>query len=324
VLAVSLLAFGEIIDVASVQARAILALGAAALVAGHVAMLSARRRAHAGRNTRRVLATVTAVLAVAAIGGQLAHRVPRDAIGVGATLALAIVLAAIFYRVASELLHRLLAPFGGRLLSALDEARAGSVGVSSLEELGAAVLPPLRRGSATLEADPLLFILHPPRQVRADAAGVAHVTEREPSPAILEHLSAKPGEVVVSAPLVEQVVRRPDLRALVEALAREDALAIVPLSMNLELEGYLIVPRGRRRAALTLEEIARLEALARTLSAQVAMLSAQERARLRTGEAIAARERLEEALEAASEEIAKLRADARVLRAGGAPAPLTS
>ncbi len=320
VLAVALLAFGEVAAVGSVPSRAILALGAAALVAGHVAMLGARRQAHAGRNTRRVLASVTAVLAVAAIAGQLADRVPRDAIGLGASVALAIVLAAIFFRVASELFDRLLAPFGGRLVTAVDEARAASVGATSLEELGASALPPLRRASATLDADPLLVLLHPPRQVRVDAAGVAHVDEREPSPAILEHLSARPGEVVVSAPLVEQVVRRPDLRALVDALVREDALAIVPLSVDLELEGYLVVPRGKRRAALTLEEIARLEALARILSAQVALLSSQERARLRTSEAIAAREGLEEALEAASEEIAKLRADARVLRAGGAPA----
>lgn len=324
VLAVALLAFGEIVTIESVPARAIVALGAGAVVAGHVAMLGARRQAHAGRNTRRVLASVTAVLAVAAIAGQLAHRVPRDAVGIGATVALAIVLAAIVFRIASELFDRLLAPFSGRLLDAVDEACAAAVGATSLEELGAAVLPPLRRGSATLDAEPLLFTLHPARHVRVDAAGVAHVAEREASPAILEHLSARPGEVVVSAPLVEQVVRRPDLRALVDALVREDALSIVPLSMHLELEGYLVVPRGKRRAALTLEEIARLEGLARIVSAQVAMLSAQERARLRTTEAIAAKDGLEEALEAAGEEIAKLRADARVLRAGGAPTPHAS
>src|SRR5690606_33314903 len=127
-----------------------------------------------------------------------------------------------------------------RLLHAVDEARAAAAGVTSLEELGAAVLPPLRRASGTLESEPLLVTLHPPRQVRVDAAGGAHVDEREASPAILEHLSARPGEVVVSAPLVEQVVRRADLRALVDALVREDALAIVPLSMDLELEGYLV------------------------------------------------------------------------------------
>src|SRR5690606_37953668 len=180
--------------------------------------------------------------------------------------------------------------------------------------------PPLRRASGTLEADPLLVTLHPPRQVRVDAAGVAHVDEREPSPAIVEHASARPGEIVVSAPLVEQVVRRPDLRALVDALVREDALCVVPLSVNLELEGFLVVPRGRRRAALTLEEIDRLEALGRSVSAQIALLSAEMRARIHTSEAVAARDSLEAKLEAAGEEIAKLRADVRTLRAGGVPA----
>lgn len=322
-IAVASLVSSGTIEAASVPARGLVALSMAALVAGHVAMLGARRQVHAGRSTRRVLATATAVLSVAVLAAELVTRIPRDPMGMGATIALSVAFAALIYRAAVAIFDRVLAPFGGRLLAAIDEALERSVGVATLEELGAAVLPPLRSASGTIESEPLLFTLHPPRQVRVDAAGMAHVEERNASPAIVEHLSAKPGEVVVSAPLFEQVVRRPDLRALVDALDREDALCVVPLSMNLELEGLLIVPRGRRRAALTLEEIHGLELLGRHVSAQVSLLCAEQRARIRTNEALAERDQLEQELETAGEELARLRAHTRILKAGGGPARFT-
>lgn len=315
----ALLATG-VVSRGSISARLIIALGAAALVSGHVAMLGGRRQTYAGRSTRRVLASVTSVLAVGAIGSQLAPRIPVDPVGAGASLAFAVALAALLYRAARLLFDRLLAPHRGMLLRAVDEALDAAVGATSLEELGAAILPPLRRASGTIEGEPLLFTLHPARRVRVDAAGVAHVEERDPSPAILEHLTPKSGEIVVSAPLLEQVVRRADLRPLVDALEREDALALVPLSREQELEGFLIVPRGTRRAALTLEEIDRLERLGKSVSAQVALLSAEERARGRVGEALRERDALDHELEKVQEELAKLRADAEILRSAGPPA----
>lgn len=315
---VSAAAFAGVLDVGSVGARLAAALGLVALVLGHVAMLGARRPVAAGRSTRRVLASAITIGMVGACAAQFSERAPRDPIGMGVTLALALVAAALLYRASLALLTRALAPHGGRLLEALDEARERAWAVTSLERLGEAVLPPLRRASGALDAEPLLWTIEPPRQVRIDAAGIAHVRAVEPSPAIVARLLERPGEVVVSAPLAEQVVRRPELRALVDALEREDALCVVPLSSAGELEGFLIVPRGRRRGALTLEEIDALEQLAHRLTATIALLAAEERARVRTGEAVAQRERLEEQLEAKDEELARLRADARILKAGGA------
>lgn len=318
------LALSGTVHVESAQARLSIAAGLAALVAGHAAMLGARRQVHAGKSTRRVLASAISVIAVATGAAQLGDRMPHDPVAIGVALALAIVTSAVLYRALASIFARTLAPFGGRLLASVDEARERAWGVTSLEELGEAILPPLRRGSGALDAEPLLWTIDPPRQVRVDAAGVAHVRERDPSPAMTQHVLERPGEIVVSAPLAEQVVRRADLRGIVDALEREDALCVVPLSIDRELEGLLIVPRGRRRAALTLEEIDRLEQLGRQIAAPVALLCAQERARLRTGEAVLARERLEEELEAKDEELAKLRADARILKAGGAAERFTA
>jgi two-component system response regulator HydG len=294
--------------------------GLAALLAGHVGMLGARRQVHAGRSTRRLLSAAVSIGSIAVAAHLLADRLPRDPLALGVAAGLTLGVGAVLHRVVSSFFDRALAPYRGKLLAAVQRTLESAVAVTTFEELGAAVLPALRRASGALDAEPLLVTLDPPRQVRVDAAGVAHVSEGEASPAILEHVRPRPGEIVVRAPLVEQVVRRPDLRGVVDALDRADALCVVPLSHDLELEGLLVVPRGRRRGAITLEEIDALERLGRHVSAQVALLCASERARRRTGQAVAERDALEEELEAVQEELARVRADARVLKAGGAPA----
>jgi DNA-binding NtrC family response regulator len=313
-----LIAVGSL-DAASTPARILWNVALAALVLGHVAMLGARRDAHAGRSARNVLAGAIAFGTVAAVAARFVDEVPRDPFAIGVMIALSVASALILYRAAAAFLHRALAPFRGRLLEAADEALEGSRFATSFEELAESVLPPLRRGSGALDGEPAIWTIDPPRRVRVDAAGVAHVEEREPSPAIVAHATERFGEVIVREPLVRQVVRRSDLRPLVDALDTCDALCVVPLALERELEGFLIVPRGKRRSALTLEEMDRLEKLARHLAAQVALLSAQERARVRTRDAVLSRDRTNEELETAREEIEKLRADARILKAGGAP-----
>lgn len=299
-------------------ARGLWALSLVALLAGHVAMLGARRQVHAGRSTRRLIAGALAVGAVSIAAALWVGELPRDPVAIGVGVAACAIAAALLYRAALAGVRRLLAPFGGRLIEGAAEALRRAVGATDLEQLGAAILPPLRRASGSLDADPYLFLLDPPREVRVDAASIAHVEPRELSPALVARLQEKPGEVVIAAPLAEQVVRRADLRPLAEALERLDAACVVPLSVDFEVEGALVVPRGRRRAALTLEEIHGLEKLGRHLGGQVAMLAQHERGRRRTRDAVVAREKLSEQLEQAQEELEKLRADTRILKAGGA------
>lgn len=301
----------------SVGVRGLAIAAGASLVAGHLGMLGVRRQVHAGRNTRRVIAAAL-TLAIAGVGaGLVVAELPREPIPFGVALAFALISGAFLHRAIEGATNRLLAPFGGRLVEGCEEALARAVGATTLAELGEAVLPALRRASDTPDASPLLFCVDPPRAVRVDAASVPHVDDRELPSALHAVLEAKPGEIVVAAPLVEQVVRRADLRPLVSALESVDALCVVPLARDLELEGALVVARGRRRGALTLEEIDALERLGRHLGGQVALLGAEERARLRTRDAIVERERLADQLEAAKEELGRLRADAQTLKAGG-------
>lgn len=299
-------------------ARGLWAASLVSLLAGHVAMLGARRQVHAGRSTRRLIAGALAVGVVSVLAALLVERLPSDPVAIGVGVAFCAVASAALYRLTFVAVRRLLAPFGGRLIEGTNEALRRAVGATDLEQLGAAILPPLRRASGALDADPYLLLVDPSREVRVDAASIAHVEPRELSPALLARLAEKPGEVVVAAPIAEQVVRRADLRPLADALERLDALCVVPLAVDFEVEGALVVPRGRRRAALTLEEIDRLETLGRHLGGQVAMLAQSERGRRRTRDAVVAREKLAEQLEHAQEELDKLRADTRILKAGGA------
>ncbi len=301
----------------SVGVRGLTVASAVALLAGHAAMLGVRRQAHAGRNTRAVIAGILTLGAAGTGVGLLADRIPSEPIPLGSAVALVVIGAALLHRLLARFVGRALAPYGGRLTAAAERALEGAVGATRLEEIAEAVLPELRRASDTIDADPLLFLLDPPRSVRIDAASVAHLEERELPASLRGVLAERAGEVVVAAPLAEQVVRRADLRGLVGALESLDALCVVPLAVDLELEGALVVARGRRRGALTLEEIDALERLGRHLSAQIALLGAQERARLRTRDAVLERDRLSDELETAGEEIARLRADARTLKAGG-------
>lgn len=314
--AIGLLASGTF-GASSVAVRGLFVLSGASLLAGHVAMLGARRQVHAGRNTRVVIAATVSIGAVGGAFAYLADRVPREPIPFGLTIAVAVGAAALLNRLVGRVVERALAPFGGRLVRGAERALRDAVGATSFEDLGAAVLPHLRHASGAMDAEPLLIALDPPRAVRIDAASIPHVEERALGPALQGRLTERVREVVVAAPLAEQVVRRPDLRALVDALESFDALCVVPLSVDMELDGALIVARGRRRGGLTLEEIDGLERLGRHLSGQVAMLGARERARLRTRDAVVERERVAEELEAANEELSRLRADTRILKAGG-------
>jgi DNA-binding NtrC family response regulator len=123
------------------------------------------------------------------------------------------------------------------------------------------------------------------------------------------------------------VVRRPDLRALADALEALDALAAVPLVHEGELDGALVVPRGRRRSVLTLEELAALETLAARITPIVGLAGAVERSSRREADLMVQREKLEERVDALEDELAKSRAEASRTREGvGGPsaAPLVA
>lgn len=285
--------------------RALVAAALVATLAGHLAMTDDARPVHAARTMRALLAGALAlgVAAGAAVlfrDGALSHAPWIDWAVRGAGVALVAAASFAFFR---AMIDRALRPDHGRLLEAILAIEAKTQSARTLEEIAAAVLPPLRRAARDPSATPRIFTVDPPREATVDAAAMPHVAPRGADPALLERLEARPREVLVAAPLATQVVRRPETRALVATLRELDALAVVPLSGD-GLEGLLVVPRGKRTHAVTLEELAALEGLGRALGARVAAWTAEARAQARAGRALLEMARLEERVAMLEDELA--------------------
>src|SRR5690606_8995050 len=149
----------------------------------------------------------------------------------------------------------------GALLDALRHIEAELPGASSYDELAGRVLRPLRRATGSPEAAPMLYAFAPELESRLDAAGHPRQAERGMPPAIVRSLHEAGGEPLVRDDLRARLVRRPELRELVSALDQLDALCVVPLMVDAELEGALLLARGARRDALSFEEVVAVQRL---------------------------------------------------------------
>ncbi len=301
-------------------ARGLAFVAALALVAAHVATVDSRRRLGAGPTTRAITAALFTLVTVGAAAAWARVYAPVDPLTFGLFAAATLLFAAFAHTAWTAIVRRALAPYRGRLLDATTEAIEASVGGATLRDLAAAVLPPFRAAALTDDAEPLLFAFDPPAELRIDAAGEAHERRVDMPQALARRALDSPGEVIVRAPLEGLVVRRPALRPLVQWLVGVDALLVVPLSLEGEIEGALVVPRGRRRSAPSLEEIAALEKLGERLSVMVATIGAQRRAQRRFADGDAARKDLVERVETLSLDIERLRAESRALVSGAEPA----
>jgi DNA-binding NtrC family response regulator len=117
----------------------------------------------------------------------------------------------------------------------------------------------------------------------------------------------------VRATLEAKIVRDPPLRPLIAALVDLDALCVVPLIHDAELEGALVVPRAGRRRALTLEELAALDGLARHIAGFLAVLGSDARAQERAERAFIDARLAETASDDAVREAERLRHELRAL-----------
>lgn len=287
------------------------------LLYGHLAMVDPRRRVYAGAVVRRM---VRAVLAVGFVTGCFA--VIRYAMGPSAVLpvwawALAAGLTLAVDHALAPLVRRAIAPYGGRFLDALAQASRRLDSVPTLMELGAAVLPALREAAGESDAQPVLYVIEPARVVTIDAAGMPRVQTASLSTRLIDFAFDNPGTLTLVPELEAQSVRRPELRPLLEALAQHDALAILPLANDGHVDGLLVIPRGRRRSALALEEIHAAEAFARRLASTLGAMAGQMRAQVRVGQLIAAHEQVLDELHERDLRVARLRGSLELLQAGG-------
>ena len=282
----------------------------------HLLLVDPAQRLRVGPTTRNAVAAGLTLLAVC-VSATLAYPwLPDSNVGFGALVAATLLLSLALYRGLRPAVQLLVAPSAGRLLEALEQARQQVPRARGLEELASAALAPLRAASGSAAAEPLLYLFDPARHVQLDAAGRAHVGVGPLHPVIEQRLRSAPSDILLRGPLQAQMVRQPILRPLIEAVVALDALCIVPLTLDGELEGALVVPQGRRRSALTLEELDALRGFGFLVSSIVSVLSRDARAQTRAHEAVLQLRQVEQSVETLTAEAARLREDARILRAG--------
>ncbi|MDB4985499.1 MAG: Response regulator of zinc sigma-54-dependent two-component system [Myxococcaceae bacterium] len=303
------------------EAQLLLALAAAALLVGHGWTIAPARVRVASAWARELFASLLAfTLALAAVLPAREWLIfPGGPIWLSVPLVLLFLVAR---RSLRALGSRVLAPHGGALLLAIEEARAGALGASDFADFAARVLKPLRRAGKLPETAPRLISFDPPRVAQLDAAGFARMTEQALPHAITARLTERPGDALVHRELAVLLPRRPELVAVVKALDELDALCVIPLVSEGELEGALLVARGARREPPTLEELLELERLASHLAPISAGFFALERARLRAD--LLSRQRAELVLssERLEAELSEQRKQSTAVRAGlGLPLP---
>ncbi len=291
-------------------------VAAVCLYLGHVWLIDPRRRLAAGPTLREIVSAVLATSAVALAAMPLRAYVPATPLAFALWVAAALCLGLALFQAFTPLLHRTLAPAGGRLLDATRTFPETTAGIHTLPGLARAVLGCMRKASGSPNSVPLLYGFDPAFEARIDAAGEAHLAERPLPAAIAQRLRENPAEIIVRAPLEAQIVRNPPLRPLIEALIEHDVLCVLPLVTDGELEGALIVPRGNRRSLLTLEELGALREHARYLSALLSIFAAQGRTELRAHELLMAQQRAQAQGERLEDELSRLRSDVELLHGG--------
>ncbi len=305
----------------SVESGWIGALASAAAICilfGHIASIDARRRPRAGRALRGYVAGALTTAVVGSAAAALARVLPSDPILWGVSIGALWVFGMGVWRAMQRVTHWLLAPFGGRLLDALEGSEEALLSATSLAEIAGSVLVAIRDASGDRDAKPVIYIADPDREVGLDAAGNARVRSATFPPSITERFDEGGTRVVVAQEIHAAVVRRPEVRALAELLEGHDAQCLVPLAVDGELVGGLIVAQGRRGSALSLEEIEGLRTLGERVGAQISLITARDRAQRKVGELAAERDRLEEQVEDTVEARDRLKADARELSQGRA------
>jgi transcriptional regulator with GAF, ATPase, and Fis domain len=298
--------------------QATLALSALVFVVGHGWLVTPRRAAVAAPWARQLLSLSLAFAVAAVLFMAVEPHWPRDVLGRVLLCGLLVGTFAASRFALGRAAALLLAPHRGRLLKAIDQAMAQALGAPTYEELAARVLRPLRRAADVPEAAPLLVFFQPAREVRLDAAGLARVSPRQLPPAVAQRLRDFVGEPIVLDDLRARLVRRPELRDLVWSLDELDALCVMPLLVDGQLEGALVVARGLRTAPLTLEELSELERLTDWLAKTAEVFLLAERTNLRLSLATSQCAELKVRTDDLTIELDESRAELALLKAGGA------
>ena len=292
--------------------RGLTALGVCVFLFGHIASIDPRKRPRAGRSVRSYVAGALTVILIGSAAVFSFRMLPVEPISFGIVSAIGWVGGFQLWRFSKRVVHRLLAPYSGRLLDALAGVGDELGKATSLSEIAQIALSLLRDASGDNQSDPVLWILSPPLEARLDAARNSQVRDGEFPCSLRSFFDEAPGTIIIADEVHAQVVRRPTFRTLSEFLDTLDGFCVVPLNtIQGELEGALLLPRGRRASALSLEELEALRKFGENLAAVIALVAARDRAYRKLGVISQERDRLEERMEEVQDAVNRLQAGAK-------------
>lgn len=173
-------------------------------------------------------------------------------------------------------------PVKGALLRALAEAQTKVRDRDTREAMAHALVRLREAGGQVPTADVRsasaeLWMLHPSRVFTVDAAGYLQERSAELPTSVFDVAKDEPYLTVRVDVLRALEIRRPDLRPLLRWLEQRDALSATMVSGGDEPDGLLVVPRGLRGEAMTLEEVRETKRLADIFVAICQSESARER-----------------------------------------------
>jgi DNA-binding NtrC family response regulator len=305
------------VDLGTEAPRAAVAIAAGAMLWSHMRLVDPSRRLSVGPTTRNAVAAVLALSLCSAASVIARPFWPEGPLAWAAGAVGLLLAAAGLYHGLRELARVALAPASGSLLLALERAQSELTDATDLQSVAKIALGAARAASGSGAAEPLLYLFDPVLELRIDGAGQPHSQPQPLHSVLLASLREQRAEILLRAPLEAQIVRKPGLRPLIEALCGLDALCLLPLWQGGDLEGALLLPRGARRSRLTLEEIEALHRFGRQLAGFFSVLCKEARSWRRAADALAESKRASLELTSAHDELARLSAEVSALRAGG-------
>ncbi len=255
-------------------------LAALLLLCGHVWFATRGGQFAAGGLPHRLLSFFGTAALLLGLVYLLPASVTLGGVGIALLCVGGFVVGSALYRVLYALLERGFVPDGGRLFRAIEEARQTLLGCVTTSEVAEGVLAPFR----TSQASPMLIVLDPLCGMTLDAGAKARVRERSIPAPIVEAVRFPENPVIELVELESQMVRRPNVRPLVEAMRREEARWLVPCIYDGVPEGALLIPQAERQRLLIATEVEAFGVLGARVAAMLRLICGQERAERRYGD----------------------------------------
>ncbi len=220
------------------------------------------------RASRRAIALTIVGGPILMLGAGVAQGRPWDApavVGIFGVLALAI-------GAAAPWIEEPLRPARGAWLDAVAAAHEALLRTDPDEAVREALVA-LRAPAGLDAASPELWTFDPMRVTRVDAAGYAHGGpaghgDQASLPALLVSIAAAEHEAILRLEVLDAFqVRRAELRPYARWMQDRGAMLAAVVTRAGEAEGLLVLPRGRRASALSLEEARAIKRLADALAA---------------------------------------------------------